>query len=118
VDDLSLGWPNLQEATAEGPEAAYTVLLSHAPLAARFVGPAMGVDLLLSGHTHGGQIRIPLLWRLALPSCHGGYAHGLYREPWGYHYVSRGYDAGGVITLRFRCPREATFLEVSPKTRA
>jgi predicted MPP superfamily phosphohydrolase len=113
LDDLVLGWPDFDVIAKNGSEAAYNIVLCHAPLAARFVTPEMGVDLMLSGHTHGGQIRIPLVWRFALPRCHGGYADGLFREKWGNLYVSRGYGGGGWMEVRFRCPAEVAFFEVS-----
>jgi len=114
VDDLSLGWPSLEEALTNGDTADYTVVLSHAPLEARFVTDGMGVDLVLSGHTHAGQLRVPLLWRIAIPCCSGGYVAGLYRESWGNVYVSRGFGTGTFMTLRFRCPREITIIDVTP----
>ncbi|KPK59910.1 MAG: hypothetical protein AMK73_08390, partial [Planctomycetes bacterium SM23_32] len=115
VDDLSLGWPSFAEALDGGADAPdYTVLLSHAPLAARFIGAEDGVDLLLSGHTHGGQIRIPLLWRAVLPACTGPFHEGLYETDWGHVYVNRGFGTAPVLPLRWRCPAELTFFEVRP----
>ncbi len=114
VDDLSMGWPNLAEALAPapGPEPACSVLLSHAPLAARLIGPEAGVDLILSGHTHGGQIRVPLLWRLVLPDCTGGYTAGLYELGWGRLYVNRGFGAAAMLPFRLGCPAEVTFFQL------
>lgn len=116
VDDLSTGWPSLAEAIrpAEPGGAVYSVLLSHAPLAARLVGPEAGVDLVLSGHTHGGQIRVPLLWRLVLPDCTGGYTAGLYELGWGRLYVNRGFGAAAMLPVRLGCPAEVTFFRVGP----
>ncbi|MHC4788235.1 MAG: metallophosphoesterase [Planctomycetota bacterium] len=113
VDDIALGWPNFREALADGQEARFTILLSHAPLAARFLSKEDGVNLVLSGHTHGGQMRIPGLWRLALPRGHGGFGAGLYAMDWGHLYVSRGFGAA-LIPLRLRCPAEVAFFEVRP----
>lgn len=114
VDDLALGWPDFEAALANGTPAAYTILLSHAPLAARFLARDAGVNLVLSGHTHGGQIRIPLLWRWVLPSCHGGFTAGLYPMYWGHLYVNRGFGGAEWLPIRFRCPAEVTFFEVRP----
>jgi predicted MPP superfamily phosphohydrolase len=114
LDDLALGWPDLAGALEGAQGADYTILLSHAPLAARLVTPRAGVNLVLSGHTHGGQVRIPLLWRWMLPSCHGGYADGLYETEWGHLYVSRGFGGAAWMPLRFRCPAEVTFFEIRP----
>ncbi len=111
VDDLTAGWPDFQAALAQSDRADCTILLAHAPLAARLIDERSGVDLVLSGHTHGGQIRVPVLWRLAQPACHGGFAAGLYRMPWGYVYVNRGFGTVG-LPIRFLCPAEVTFLRV------
>jgi hypothetical protein len=114
LDDLGKGWPDFGSVGDGGDGAGYGILLCHEPLAARFVTEAMKVHLLLTGHTHGGQIRIPLLWRLALPECHGGYPEGLYKQPWGHLYVNRGYGGGGIVAVRFRCPAEVAFFEIVP----
>ena len=114
VDDLSLGWPDLGAVFEEQTPADYGVLLSHAPLAARFVPDGAGIDLVLSGHTHGGQIRFPLLWRRILPVCTGGYIAGLHATRWGHVYVSRGFGEAAWLPLRFRCPAEVAFFEVRP----
>ena len=114
VGDLVAGWPDFESTLREGRGCDYTILLSHAPLAARFVEEDSGVDLVLSGHTHGGQIRIPVVWRWLQPSCHGGFPAGLYPMDWGYLYVNRGFGSVGWAPVRFRCPAEATFFEVKP----
>jgi predicted MPP superfamily phosphohydrolase len=113
VDDLSLGWPDTRAALARRAPVDCAILLSHAPLAARMAPDGASVNLVLSGHTHGGQIRIPLLWRLLLPTCHGGFAAGLYETPWGHVYVNRGFGTGPLLPLRFRCPAEVAFIELS-----
>jgi len=112
LDDLAAGWPDFEATLTQSDRADYTILLSHAPLAVRFVDERSGVDLVLSGHTHGGQIRIPLLWRLMQPICHGGFPDGLYRMDWGHLYVSRGFGTVG-LPVRFLCPAEVAFLRVS-----
>ena len=110
LDDLARGWPLWEDALEGGREADYTVLMAHAPLAARLVTPEMDVDLVLSGHTHGGQMRVPLLWRLFLPSAHGDLVGGLYTMDWGAVYVSRGFGAAPRLPLRFMCPPEVAFI--------
>jgi hypothetical protein len=110
IDDLALGWPHWEDALGSGGEADYTILLSHVPLAARLLPARLGVDLVLSGHTHGGQVRIPLVWRLFLPSCHGGLVGGLHSVDGGLIYVSRGFGAAPRLPLRLLCPAEVAFI--------
>ena len=113
LDDMSLGWPDSRAALARRTPVDCAMLLSHAPLAARMVPDEAGVDLVLSGHTHGGQIRVPLLWRVLLPSCCGGFTEGLYAMPWGHVYVNRGFGTTRLVPLRWRCPAEVAFIELN-----
>jgi predicted MPP superfamily phosphohydrolase len=91
------------------------VLLAHAPLAADLLDEAPGVDLLLAGHTHGGQVRLPLVWRVLVPPYRGRYLAGLYRTAWGHLYVNRGLGGVGPVPLRVRCPPELAVFHISPQ---
>lgn len=67
------------------------------------------VDLLLAGHLHGGQIRIPFLGPLVSPSWHGvRYASGVFHSPPTLMHVSRG--VSGEVPLRLNCRPEITKL--------
>ncbi len=71
---------------------------------------ARRVDLALSGHTHGGQVRLPLLGAPVLPSCYGNkYAQGLVQAPHWPVYVNRGL---GTVSppVRLNCRPEVTLL--------
>jgi uncharacterized protein len=88
------------------------ILLAHEP---DFADYAVGreVDLILSGHTHGGQILLPLLPPLMLPDMGIKYVHGLFRMRDGMQlYVNRGI---GAVTLpfRFRCQPEMTVITLA-----
>jgi predicted MPP superfamily phosphohydrolase len=88
------------------------ILLAHEP---DFADYALGrrVDLVLSGHTHGGQILLPLLPPLLLPDMGVKYVHGLFRLGDGMQlYVNRGI---GAVTLpfRFRCQPEITVITLA-----
>lgn len=63
------------------------------------------IDLLLAGHTHGGQIRLPWIGPLVAPSRHGlKYASGLFYAPPTVMHVSRGIS--GEFPIRMNCPPE------------
>ncbi len=56
-DDAYYGWADLEKTLDGSPAERFTLLLSHSPQVAALV--ASQADLMLSGHTHGGQVRIP-----------------------------------------------------------
>jgi predicted MPP superfamily phosphohydrolase len=67
------------------------------------------VDLMLSGHTHGGQILIPILGPVFLPSAFGvKYDYGVFHSPPTILHVTRG--VSGKQPLRWRCAPEITLL--------
>ncbi|WP_458412998.1 metallophosphoesterase [Schinkia sp. CFF1] len=66
VDDYTTGHGNLKKALSGIRKQQYTLLLSHSPSVIKSIN-SNSVDLILSGHTHGGQIRFPLLGALIVP---------------------------------------------------
>ncbi|GAB2534713.1 metallophosphoesterase [Gracilibacillus alcaliphilus] len=66
IDDVSTERENLAEAFEGIDKNLYTILLSHAPSVTQHY-PHVPADLILSGHTHGGQIRLPLIGALIAP---------------------------------------------------
>jgi len=92
------------------------ILLCHAPdyadtLAEHAVGRAIG--LMLSGHTHGGQVRLPLIGAMQLPELGKKYVHGHFRFGNMQLYVNRGLGTVGV-PFRFDCPPEITLHTLLP----
>ena len=76
------------------------------------------MDLVLAGHTHGGQVQLPVLGVVLCPSLHGGkYACGVFCRGSTVMHVSRG--LGGQTPLRWRCPPELALLslQASPAVR-
>ena len=67
------------------------------------------VDLMLSGHTHGGQVRLPLVGAAALPGLGKNYVSGLYEKENGKIYVNRGLGTT-IMQLRLFCTPEITIL--------
>jgi predicted MPP superfamily phosphohydrolase len=74
-----------------------------------------GIDLYLCGHTHGGQVRLPLIGPLLTSSQLGRrYVMGLYREGCTCLYVSRGIGLEGLSAprVRFLAPPEITLVTI------
>ena len=98
---------NLEKAAAGIPPDAFSILISHTPEIYQQAAHA-DFDILLSGHTHGGQIclpgRIPITLDAVLPRSLGS-------GPWRYHGMI-GYTSVGagcsVVPVRFNCPPEIT----------
>jgi uncharacterized protein len=113
VDDLWWGKPNLKAALADVPEAATTILLAHNPDFAE-TQPDDRVSLMLSGHTHGGQVYLPGIGTGGLPSRYGDkYRGGLVAGPKSPVFVTRGLGEAGV-PLRLNCPPEINLLTLVP----
>lgn len=107
LDDGWSGNPDL-DATLEGAKPGDPViLLCHEPDLADLFSKDGRVDLQLSGHTHGGQIRIPGIGALILPYLGRKYDFGMYKINDMLLYTNRGI---GVISepVRYNCPPEIT----------
>jgi len=100
--DLAGDAGRLRRLVAEAPPGALTVLLYHTPDLMPEAA-ALGVDLYLAGHTHGGQWRLPGLGAIVTSSRYGKrYEAGHYREGNTHLYVSRGLGMEGFGTPRAR----------------
>lgn len=86
----------------------YNIVLSHEP---DVFDEMHGVDLMLAGHTHGGQIRVPFLGTLVGSRYGENYVSGLYDAHGGQVYVTRGLGMT-ILKLRFLCPPEISVLTV------
>jgi predicted MPP superfamily phosphohydrolase len=98
-----------------GRPQTFTVLLYHSPDLAPEAAEA-GVDLQLSGHTHGGQVRLPFFGAFYAGSLYGKQLEcGRYEVNGLTLYVSRGLglEGKGAPRVRFLCPPEISLWELS-----
>jgi predicted MPP superfamily phosphohydrolase len=96
------------------PPGAYTILLYHYPDEIEGL-PRRKVDLYCAGHTHGGQVALPLYGALITLARHGKrYEAGLYRVGETWLYVNRGIgmEGGAVPRVRFWARPEVTVFEL------
>jgi len=98
MDDLIAGRADFKMAMASYSPAKYHVVMTHCPEHRDMIKQQMNdipIDLVLSGHTHGGQVRI-LGFAPFRPRGSGKYVSGWYRESLPHLYVSRGIGTSGV----------------------
>lgn len=108
VDDLWGAFDDLESAMDAVPSRDPKILLCHNPLA---IGDAarLGIDLMLSGHTHGGQVRLPLLRSLYRSKIGERFIDGWNQLGDTQIYVSRGIGKV-VVPVRLACPPEIACL--------
>lgn len=112
VEDFGLRHPDLDLAAPRGLQSAQepVILLGHEPDYADQVVQHGGVDLMLSGHTHGGQVRLPYVGAIYTPPLGRKYVEGLFHLENGLQlYVNRGIGAVGV-PFRVFCRPELTMI--------
>lgn len=116
IEDLMEGQPDLDGSLAGVPQDAPTLLLSHNPdiIEAAAAGRA---DLILAGHTHGGQIVLPLIGPTYTQTeqLSRGEASGYSRRGRTQVYVHRGLGEG--VPVRFGAPPHVTFIRLLPARR-
>jgi len=110
LDDAVFGSPDLDAALREVPSAAYKIVLFHSP--AYFETVAGHCDLVLAGHTHGGQVYLPFLTWLWLPTGCGEFLAGWYERQGSRMYVSRGIGVS-TLNVRFLCRPELAIITLA-----
>jgi predicted MPP superfamily phosphohydrolase len=116
IDDAHFyGMENIEKATAAIPHDEFSILISHTPEVYRQAAHA-DFNLLLSGHTHGGQIclpgGIPITLDSILPRSMGSGAWK-YHDMIGYTSVGAG---SSIVPVRFNCPPEITLHHLHPSS--
>ena len=109
IDEIYRGTPDVEAALRNVDPMQPAIAISHHPDIIDLVG-GHRIDLLLCGHTHGGQIRFPFFGPVVVPSRHEGeFAAGFHRVRNVLMYVSRG--IGAIPPVRILCrPEIATFV--------
>ena len=105
---------NLDEILSGIPDSECRIVLAHNPDTAdsEFSGR---IDLMISGHTHGGQIDIPYVGPPVLPVRNKTYSSGLKTSPRGTGvFISKGIG-WAIYPVRFNCPPEIAVLELEPE---
>ena len=115
TDDPNTSHPDLGFSIPAKPDAP-VILMSHEPDYADDVmkhprGPL--VDLMLAGHSHGGQVRLPFVGPLILPPLGEKYVQGYFRFDKMQLYVNRGIGTVG-LPFRLNCPPEITVITLQP----
>jgi hypothetical protein len=107
---LAMVGATAKKVTPQAPQAERRVLLFHYPQWVEKLG-GQKFDLMLAGHSHGGQVRLPGIGALILPYQVGRYDLGLFQTPAGPLYVSAGIG-WFMWKLRFNCRPELAVFEV------
>ena len=110
VDDVLVRTADINKTLHDIPSGEATVLMAHEPDYADRVA-RHPVDLQLSGHSHGGQVRLPFMRPLYLPDLAKKYIWGLYKIGELTLYTNAG--LGTVeVPVRLNCPPEITLLTI------
>jgi predicted MPP superfamily phosphohydrolase len=115
LDDPHIERHDLRVAPRESPDSLGLAVV-HSPDPVPELA-ALGYDLILCGHTHGGQVRMPFVGALVTNSTiPTRLCMGLSRFGRSYLHVSPGLGTSKYAPFRFLCRPEATVLEVAPRT--
>jgi predicted MPP superfamily phosphohydrolase len=123
LDDAGDGWTEreaehdaLDRIAAEIPDDVACLLLVHRP--SYFAHAAkLGFSLLLAGHTHGGQVALPLATNHNPSRMISNHTRGIFKSGETTLYVNRGLGMAG-LPLRINCPREIALIRFADPTPA
>ena len=109
VEDIMTGKPDYARAFLN--TSSPVILVSHSPDI--FPEVAQSPFLILCGHLHGGQVRLPFIGSLVVPSKYGNrYSLGLFEEKGKKMIVSKGVGTS-LLNLRFNCLPEIVLIEIN-----
>ncbi len=107
VDDIRRGRPQLRQVLSQLPAEGAAVLLAHEPDYADISARSGRFDLQISGHSHGGQVVLPIIGPPVLPTWGQKYPSGLYQVGSMMQYTNRGLGMTSPY-LRLNCRPEMT----------
>ena len=120
IEDTGEGWterhcesPELEQLASELPADLPSLLLAHRPSYFRQAA-RLGFSVVLSGHTHGGQIALPLAPNHNASRVIADWTRGVFEEGESILYVNRGLGMAG-LPLRINCPREIALIQLEPR---
>jgi predicted MPP superfamily phosphohydrolase len=114
VDNVTFRKNNIQKILRNLPENGTSILLVHEPDYAKVSAKFDRFQLQLSGHSHGGQVRIPFLGAPFLPPYSSIYVQGLYQVKNMIQYTNRGVGMAYPY-IRFNCRPEITVFTLNSK---
>jgi predicted MPP superfamily phosphohydrolase len=107
VDDIWKGDVRLDHVISKLKDDSCAILMAHEPDFADTSAATGKFDLQISGHTHGGQVNLPLLGPPVRPYLGQKYPIGLYKIGNMFQYTNRGVGMAR-LPIRFNCPPEIT----------
>ena len=107
VDDIWRGDVRLDDVIAQLNDDTAAILMAHEPDFADTSAATGRFDLQISGHTHGGQVNLPLIGPPVRPYLGQKYPIGLYKIREMFQYTNRGVGMAR-LPIRFNCPPEIT----------
>ena len=110
VDDTSTGHGVIEKAFSAVEPDDNVIFLTHSPTGIEMLDERR-VALALAGHSHGGQVRLPLIGALFLPAGVGRYDKGYFETPYGPLYVNPGIGTW-FVPVRFLCRPEITVVSL------
>lgn len=112
VDDPKYEHANIERALGGISESVPVLMLAHAPEIFK-EAVRLGVQIVLVGDTHGGQVGIPFLIHMSRYANRTPYMSGIFSEGKTKMYVNRGIGTK-TLPIRFLCPPEIAVIEVKP----
>jgi predicted MPP superfamily phosphohydrolase len=111
VDDIWSGNARLDKVIAKLDDDSAAILLAHEPDFADVSAATGKFDLQVSGHTHGGQVNLPVFGPPVRPYLGQKYPIGLYKIRDMFQYTNRGVGMAR-LPVRFNCPPEISIFEL------